>query len=121
MCCTCDTKVKGQAALTVHLGDAVSQLNKGPLGSLSYSSDQINRALERDASLGASVKEKFIREFNRPGATATKIQKGQDFICKRVTLIYLHFLPTNARKALKVYITSTYLHAQLQQWILVSN
>lgn len=91
----CDTKVKGRQVLAVHIGDAVSLM-----GSLQYTSEQINTALEEDCSLGISVKANIIREFHRGGSEVKRILKGPDSIRKRVTVIFLSSLPTTIANSL---------------------
>ena len=91
----CDTKVKGRQVLAVHFGDAVSQM-----GSLWYTPEQINRALEEDCSLGIPVKANIIREFHRGESQVNKIQKGPESVRKRVTAIFLSALPMTTTNSL---------------------
>ena len=83
-----DTTVKARPVLAVHLGDATSKL-----GPLTYSADEINRALERDATLGAPLREHVIRPFHKPGMEGPNIQKGPMSCRKRVVSVFLSSLP----------------------------
>ena len=83
-----DTTVKTHPVLAVHLGDANASLD-----SLTFTPDEINRALERDERLGVPLREKVIRPFNKPGMEVQKVQKGPTSIRKRVVAVYLSCLP----------------------------
>ena len=57
-----DTTVKTRPALTVHIGDASTML-----GTLSYTLEEVNRALEKDGVYGVPLSGHTIRWFNRQG------------------------------------------------------
>ena len=44
-----DTKVKAQTVIAIHLGDVIHSI-----GPLTYTAEEINRAVEKDGTLGAS-------------------------------------------------------------------
>lgn len=86
-----DTKFKERPVLAVNLGDAIDMLTHSP--------EVINRALEKDPTLGAPLKEKVIRPFNK--VEREKIINGdKNTTRKRVVVIYLSSLPNELANAI---------------------
>lgn len=95
--CT-DTTVKTHQVLAVHIGDAAHKLD-----TLTYTSEKINGALEKDSSLRVPLKEHVIRAFNRTAVQAKQIQKGLKCIRKRVVAVsFSPFLRTLSAVLFKV-------------------